>query len=544
MTKCDPSGPLQNQYDRALVEMMACQFLPFALADGPQFKNFVSLLNRTINLKHSTTYSRMLPKFSKEVMDDVMKMVEQHCDVSAAITTDMWTSRCLDSYMSITLHFIDKSFRLHRWTPSVQPFEGRHTGENIQQALDEFVLNKLDLGRIKFKVAVSDNCSNVVAAIRESCMEMYTCLCHLQQLGINDAFKAFKDNTSGLTMVDVIAKCKSLSTHLHKSEPSMKLLVAECSVEGHYPKNIPQANETRWDSAFTLLQGVIYHRECLQRLDREDELPGLVPTNREFLMIQGAVEVLGKCKETTKCFEQEKVPTLPLVVERIYTMFKEIEAFTKNNRASQVTRQALEFSKVLLGKLKERFPQYGMNRELNCMANYLNPALKGLHLKLIPGKFESTKQLLEEKLVEWDTVDGELLSDEEDDNQAVEEVPEKISVTEQLRRQMKQKRGRGVQENDMSEFERECQSYEMIPETNSKVDQLMWWRDHKEQLPRLSFLVRCIFPIPAASSKSERCFSTAGNTVTPKRSNLDPENVQDFVLMNLNLQLLKDMKDI
>ena len=66
-------------------------------------------------------------------------------------------------------------------------------------------------------------------------------------------------------------------------------------------------------------------------------------------MIQGAVEVLGKCKETTKCFEQEKVPTLPLVVERIYTMFKEIEAFTKNNRASQVTRQALEFSKVLLG---------------------------------------------------------------------------------------------------------------------------------------------------------------------------------------------------
>ena len=97
--------------------------------------------------------------------------------------------------------------------------------------MDEFVLNKLDLGRIKFKVAVSDNCSNVVAAIRESCMKMYTCICHLQQLGINDAFKAFKDNTSGLTMVDVIAKCKSLSTHLHKSEPSMKLLVAECSVE-------------------------------------------------------------------------------------------------------------------------------------------------------------------------------------------------------------------------------------------------------------------------------------------------------------------------
>ena len=343
----------------------------------------------------------------------------------------------------------------------------------------------------------------------------------------------------------MIAKCRSLSTHLHKSEPSTKLLVAECNVEGHYPKNIPQANDTRWDSEFTLLQGVIYHRECLQRLDREGELPGLVPSNREFLMIQGAVEVLGKCKETTKIFEMEKVPTLPLVVERIYTMFKEIEAFTKNHRASQVTRQALEFSKVLLSKLKERFPQYGMDRELNCMANYLNPALKGLHLKLFPGKFDSTKQLLEEKLMEWNMENGEeLLSDEEENNQTeTEPVLAQISVTEQLRKQMNQKRGREAHvQNNMSEFARECQSYELIPDIKGKVDQLMWWRDHQEQFPRLAFLVRCIFPIPAASSKSERCFSTAGNTVTPKRSNLDPENVQDFVLMNLNLQLLKDMK--
>ena len=46
----------------------------------------------------------------------------------------------------------------------------------------------------------------------------------------------------------------------------------------------------------------------------------MVPSIEEFELIDTGVQVLKICRDTTKVFEQEKVPTLPLVVERLYNM--------------------------------------------------------------------------------------------------------------------------------------------------------------------------------------------------------------------------------
>ena len=47
--------------------------------------------------------------------------------------------------------------------------------------------------------------------------------------------------------------------------------------------------------------------------------------------------------------------------------------------------------------------------------------------------------------------------------------------------------------------------------------------------------------MPAASSKSEGVFSFDSNVVTPKRDKLNPEKVEDLVVKNCNLRLLKTM---
>ena len=73
------------------------------------------------------------------------------------------------------------------------------------------------------------------------------------------------------------------------------------------------------------------------------------------------------------------------------------------------------------------------------------------------------------------------------------------------------------------------------------LDQLEWGKHHETQLPLLAKLVKVVFPVPAASSKSERVFSVAGNVVTPKRARLNPEKVEDLVVVKCNLRLLKGM---
>ena len=67
----------------------------------------------------------------------------------------------------------------------------------------------------------------------------------------------------------------------------------------------------------------------------------------------------------------------------------------------------------------------------------------------------------------------------------------------------------------------------------SAVDQLEWGKHHESQSPLglVAKLVKVVFPVPAASSKSEWVFSVASNVVTLKRAKLNLEKVEDLVVV-------------
>ena len=77
------------------------------------------MLNPSINLKARKTYSRMTSKYSEEILSEVKKLIEEFTDASVSVAADIWTSRTLDAYISMMVHFVDKLFRLYAWTPAV-----------------------------------------------------------------------------------------------------------------------------------------------------------------------------------------------------------------------------------------------------------------------------------------------------------------------------------------------------------------------------------------------------------------------------------------
>ena len=154
-----------------------------------------------------------------------------------------------------------------------------------------------------------------------------------------------------------------------------------------------------------------------------------------FRLIEAGVTVLEKCKETTKIFEQEKVPTMPLVVERIYNMDKELEESSNDMENSEMAR---DFALELQRQMQHRFPDYGTDREMSCFGNYLNPSVKGVHLK-ISDKFESTKVNMEEKLEIWKREPEVETDNNPDEPEDVQEPRRKLSPTEQLKMEMKAK---------------------------------------------------------------------------------------------------------
>ena len=55
-----------------------------------------------------------MSNYAKDILTKVIQQLTDFCDVGMAATTDIWSSRTQDSYISLTSHFVDKHFRLHR----------------------------------------------------------------------------------------------------------------------------------------------------------------------------------------------------------------------------------------------------------------------------------------------------------------------------------------------------------------------------------------------------------------------------------------------
>ena len=83
-----------------------------------------------------------------------------------------------------------------------------------------------------------------------------------------------------------------------------------------------------------------------------------------------------------------------------------------------------------------------------------------------------------------------------------------------------------------NDIEQDIQIYENtiyeVPEDNNP---LIFWRDQQQSLPILSKIAKSVFVIQASLAESERHFSMAGQMVTERRSQLDPEYVEAFVVL-------------
>ncbi|CAF2648421.1 unnamed protein product [Rotaria sp. Silwood2] len=60
---------------------------------------------------------------------------------------------------------------------------------------------------------------------------------------------------------------------------------------------------------------------------------------------------------------------------------------------------------------------------------------------------------------------------------------------------------------------------------------LIFWKDQQEKFPRLSRFARSIFSIPATSAAVEREFSGAGLVIQERRTNLNPEQLDNILLV-------------
>ena len=80
----------------------------------------------------------------------------------------------------------------------------------------------------------------------------------------------------------------------------------------------------------------------------------------------------------------------------------------------------------------------------------------------------------------------------------------------------------------------------VVPEDS---DNLEYWKINRKKFPLLSRLARKFLCIPVSSATSERVFSTAGNVVSERRTNLSIDNIEILAYMKENMRELKTIPD-
>jgi hypothetical protein len=531
---------LNKAFDNAMVEFLADSGVAFRVAGLPSFTNLMSIANRRIKVKHPMTYNRMV----KVKADDIKKDLSHIFTVAKAdftcvgFTTDMWTSRSGNPFMSLTVHFISKDWKLYRFTPYVAPFPARHTGKNISLSLDAMV-EELGLADGHWELfAVNDNAANVKLGIKLSqYLHQYLCDIHTLELAVKDCFK----NTPGMSKV--VKKCKAIGKFTHQSTVAAGMLKKEAIRENIIFRKVVNPPSTRWSGHFANLASVLHLKKPLTNLmASHDDWAEHELSVSDWKLVEGAVELLKPVRDTVKALEAEKEPTMHRVVERIYTMHSQIDNFIakpSNNR------YGVGFARELKKQIEVRFPEVGTENKLRCFANFLAPQYKGIHLETT-GKLETTKDDIKREVVRFEDneVDSELNEGfiEED---TVDTPP--LSPTSQLRKQKKARQQRthtGDQlENRESSIDKELRRYETFSLAPKDVDILSWWKSHENVLPLLAKLAKKVLTIPASSAKSERVFSCGGNFVTPKRNKLGSQKVEELILMKENKQQIAEFKE-
>jgi len=107
---------LNAAIDNAIVDFLADTGTAFKVVGEESFIKLMKVANKNIKLKHRTTYSRLVKVKANEIRKNIHEIITAvKGDLTAVgFTTDMWTSCSGQPFMSLTCHFIDKDWELHR----------------------------------------------------------------------------------------------------------------------------------------------------------------------------------------------------------------------------------------------------------------------------------------------------------------------------------------------------------------------------------------------------------------------------------------------
>lgn len=248
----DEKSSRKKELDLAVLDMIAMDFQPFTIVTDDGFKRLVFLLDPRYVLPSTFTLSGKL--LNQRYNDIRNKLREDLSGVEyVSLTSDGWTSRATESYLTITCHFV-VNYELHAAVLSTKPLTNgvHHTSENIAESTQEII----DEWEIDHKVTciVTDNAANMIKACELLKKRHLPCYAHTLNLVVQDNLKFIQG---------ILKKCKEIVTFFKNSTSAMEIFKKEQDTEK--PLKLLQECPTRWNSSYYMIERILKTNEAIGR---------------------------------------------------------------------------------------------------------------------------------------------------------------------------------------------------------------------------------------------------------------------------------------
>ncbi|XP_051784492.1 E3 SUMO-protein ligase ZBED1-like [Erpetoichthys calabaricus] len=474
--------------------------VPLSTVEKDGFRAMINTLDPRYVIPSRKYFSQTaIPDLYREHRGKLQAEVATVPDYST--TADVWSSRTMEPYLSLTIHFINDDWLLKSYCLQTSYFPNDHTGELLAAGLLE-ALNSWGLAEQR-QVAIT-----------------------MDKTGVKDERIQ--------RAVGVCKKIVSAFSYSWKKRRDLGIAQDELGLPKHM---LTTETPTRWGTCQKMIQRVLEQERAIsQVLKAERKLRHLVLSWQDVDVLEAVNKVLSPLQDFTDALSREHYVSVSYLKPVLHLFNTSILAEEEND--TQLTE---DVKKNILAYLNEKYSDPALD-DLMDVTSLLDPRFRTTYIK--NEKVEHIISRAEEKI--------KLLKDQHEastgmsalstaSGAAAEPVPppeekRKKSFSSFFKKQRMGSMGSSsVRLSDEESIKMELRTYLQTTEVDSDADPLEWWKCHQANFPRVAKLARRYLCIPATSSPSERAYSTGGNIVTCHRAVLKPDAVDRLVFLAQNL---------
>ncbi|CAG8453427.1 3191_t:CDS:1 [Scutellospora calospora] len=300
------SSEIQMEKTQAIFEWIILALKPFNVVENKAFQNMIKKLDPFYQVpKRKAIYNLAISQFYEQ--RNLIKNYLSNIISKVALTADFWTSLKMESFLAITIHFIDKNWNLQHFVLDIFQFKGSHTGEIIADK----IYNLLEEFEIETKVIslTTDNGANMISAanylqdkLNSNNFCHYRCIAHILNLvvlaGLNNLENPIKKLRK---LIKTIRKSTKIFEDLKNIETldkqSFLAPILDC--------------KTRWNSTYHMIKRACLLNESIEiSLIKHPNLKTYMPNKEEWKIYESLVHLLEQFNEATIELSSQSYPTI------------------------------------------------------------------------------------------------------------------------------------------------------------------------------------------------------------------------------------------